>query len=141
MPDKASYAETTKDWESVLTASRNNGDVLPNIEQFVTVLSDLLTEARHLKNVQEQADGTRQETTQKINETLVKGREAARRLRSAVRAHLGSKSERLPQFGIAPIRRRARKTVIVVPPPEPGKEPTAPTPAPSGSGERVRSGS
>lgn len=128
MSDKSSYADTTHDWENLLTACAENGALLANFGHFVTPVSDLLAEARRLKAVQVQAEGTRQETTQKIQETLARGREAARRLRSVVRGQLGSKSERLPQFGVAPIRSRPRKKAVK--PPQPGAEPPALTPAP-----------
>lgn len=36
---------------------------------------------------------------------------------------LGSKSEHLWQFGIAPLRKRSRKKVVVTPPPGEGGEP------------------
>jgi hypothetical protein len=124
MADKASYAETTQDWESLLNACAENGTSLSNLQGLIAPLTDLLPVARRWKAVQEQAEGTRQEATQKIQEALAQGREAARRLRSVVRGQLGSKSERLPQFGVAPLRSRPRKTAVK--PPQSGAEPAAP---------------
>jgi hypothetical protein len=57
----------------------------------------------------------------------------ARRLRNQIKVELGSKSEHLVQFGVAPIRKKARKATAVkrtapgvtVPPAPPAPKPTA----------------
>lgn len=59
-----------------------------------------------LKNRQEALIGARQEITQRLKVLVKDGQEAARRLRGAVKANLGTKNERLVQFKMAPNRPR-----------------------------------
>jgi hypothetical protein len=54
------------------------------------------------------------------------GKEAAAKLRLAIKAHFGPKSERLLQYGIKPFRKRIKKATTVTEEPEP----ETPTPAP-----------
>jgi hypothetical protein len=69
----------------------------------------VLAEARALKNSQENLEGNRQALTQQLKATVERGREAARKLQAFAKIRLGTKSEHLRQFGVAPIRKRPRK--------------------------------
>ena len=51
------------------------------------------------------------------------------RLRAVVKSNLGPKSERLVQFGIAPLRKRTRKPVTQPPAATPAEATTAEEPA------------
>ena len=51
-----------------------------------------------------------------IAEVVRRGKETTMRLRSVAKGKIGPKSERLVHFGIAPLRKRTRKTAGVKPP-------------------------
>lgn len=106
MSDDKSFADKTDDWQGLLDSCEANPDLLPNSEPFRMPLAEALSRARVLKSQRDQLEGTRQATTQQLHLVLTEGSEAARRLRRFVAAHLGTKSEHLPQFGVQPIRRR-----------------------------------
>lgn len=129
MPTISSYADLLLDWETLIAQCQEHGHLLPGYNPDTEPLVEILAEVKGLKIVQDRLEGNRQATTQNINEKCDEGREAARRLRSFIRSRLGTRSEQLPQFGIAPIRGRARRTLKPPPPPpvedaqpaEPGK--------------------
>ena len=116
MAMKGSYADLITDLESLVAACRENEPLLPGIgpslEQLVTALENL----KGIKALQEQMDGARQEATQQLQQLSEDSREVARRVRGFVKSRLGTKSERLPQFGIAPIRQRRARVPVPNPP-------------------------
>lgn len=117
MPTISSYADLILDWEKLLAACRENGHLLTGLDLDNEPLVELLDEVKGLKIVQDNLEGNRQSTTQSLNEKCDEGREAARRLRSFVRSRIGTRSEHLPQFGVAPIRARVRRSLKPPPPP------------------------
>lgn len=124
---RGSFAHIARDWESLLAACLANISELPELESFQAALTASLTEVRDIKALQEDLQGKRQGTTQRLNEAVERGEEAARRLRGYVKARMGTKTEFLVQFGISPIRSRPRVKkstgTPATPPPEPPPPP------------------
>jgi hypothetical protein len=112
------YGSLFRDWESLIASCAENADALPDVGSLSAPLADLLTEARGAKNRQENLEGERRATTQALRDLSDRGKDAARQLRALVKARLGPKSERLKQFGIAPLRGRSRPATVK-PPTEP----------------------
>ena len=117
MPTISSYADLINDWDRLLSACEENGYLLPGFNIDTEPLVGLMEEVKGLKVVQDRLEGNRQATTQDLNEKCDEGREAARRLRSFIRSRLGTRSEHLPAFGVAPIRARGRRSLKPPPPP------------------------
>lgn len=101
-----SLADVLADWEELLEAVRRSPDLLPDVEEDVEILADLLAEARQHKARQNEMTALRQEVTQKLNAELARGKVTAIGMRAVVRGKLGPRSELLVQFGIAPLRKR-----------------------------------
>jgi len=110
------YADLIRDLEKLKTACEENLPLLPGIEPSLGQLNDVLSEFKTLKIVQEQMEGSRQGATQHLIQLAEDSKETARRVRGFVKSRLGTKSERLPQFGIAPIRRRSTRRPTPNPP-------------------------
>ncbi len=72
-------------------------------------LEIVLAQAREAKVLQESLTGSRQATTQRLQEMVTDGRELARKIRFFVRVPLGSRSELLTAFGIKPTRVKLRR--------------------------------
>ena len=106
MPLINSHGRIFRDWESLIDACRTHLAQLPGIEALLFALEGALKEAKDTKLRQENLEGEKLATTQALAKVVDQGREEARRLRRAVGALLGTKSELLQRFGIAPIRRR-----------------------------------
>jgi hypothetical protein len=102
MPPKSrSTPELLRDWEGLLEACKANGPSLPGLTEVLETLEDALIQMKTLESLREAAADTAQDTTKKLQQTRETGSESARRLRSFLKAHLGTRSEQLPQYGIA----------------------------------------
>ena len=129
MPKLTAYADVFRDWEALLGACDKNLSLLPDIAVFRDNLAALLQAAKETKLHQENLEGNRRAATQKLRETVDLGREAQRKLRNFVIIRLGSKSQHLLQFGIAPLGKR-RKSPAVKPPEEGEPQTKAEAPKP-----------
>ena len=109
MPNVSSYADIVRDWERLLTAAQENAPDLAEAEKHRAALAEHLAATKALKDRQDTAIAVKQETTRELKERLATGRELAIRLRGAVKAAIGPRSELLNRFGVAPLRKR-RKT-------------------------------
>ncbi|HYO16829.1 MAG TPA: hypothetical protein VE685_26830 [Thermoanaerobaculia bacterium] len=120
MPN-GSFGDEIREMEGTLAAFAENAEQLGAAEPHRAALEVIVGEAKALKDRQDSYIAARQEVTQQLREAMVRGREAARCLRSAVRAILGTQNERLVQFKVAPLRKRPRKlrTPEETPPTEP----------------------
>jgi hypothetical protein len=128
MPDITAYAKLFRDWEGLIGACNQNLDLLPGVEPVMDDLEATLTDAKEAKIRQEHFTGERQLATQRFTVLVDQGLERARMLRGFIVSRLGSRSEKLPQFGIKPNRfgsRRANR-------PKPGTPPTPPPDNPPG---------
>lgn len=121
MATAQSFADKFRSWEKALAGYVSNAETLASAEPQRQALEQILAQARELKNRQEFLTGVKQQLTKEIGELMEEGDEAARRLRAAAKANLGTKDERLLQFDAAPIRPRTRK-----PKEETPEEPTSP---------------
>jgi hypothetical protein len=124
MANNKAQADFVTDWEATLTNCRNRAAELPDLSAYIAPLETLLAEAKVLTARQKSLRGVKQQENLDLNEVLTKGREAAIRLRAALKAHYGPKSERLIEFGMRPLRKRVRK-----PEAEAKPKPVEPAPA------------
>jgi len=111
-----SFADVVRDWEQLLEAVNDNSAALAvaTAEQKAA-LEATLSALREKKSRQESFAASRQQATQELGVLITEGNETARRLRGVVRAVLGSKSEKLVQFRVAPLRSRRRAKSIELP--------------------------
>ncbi len=113
MPTIIAYANLFRDWEGVSGACAQNATLLPKSEALRPELDAILAQAKDLKIQQENFAGNRQAMTQRLLELVKNGQEVARKLRNQIKVELGSKSEHLVQFGVAPLRKQVRKAAAV----------------------------
>lgn len=111
-----SFADVISQWQKLLAACADNASSLTAAEPQRLVVEQMLKNVMDLKALQDSHRGAKQETRQQLDKALADGREAARRLQGAVKANLGTISERLVQFNIKPIRARGPRKPKVVPP-------------------------
>lgn len=112
MATKTAYAKLIREGESLQGSCLENKPMLEGVDPLLENLTGSLDSLKTLKTRQEQSEGIRQETTQLLQKAAEEVREAIRRLRGFIKAQVGTKSERLPQFGVAPIRSRPRKAAV-----------------------------
>ncbi len=102
MPEIKSYADLIRDWVKLLAACRDNAAILGSIEPLRFVLEGLLAQNQEVKSRQDALAAQKQAATQELDALKEEGREAARRLRGAVKSLLGSRSELLGAFQRGP---------------------------------------
>ena len=115
MPNNSSYADFIRDLDKLLTAAAEFSSTVPAAEPHRLALLQTFDQIKGVKARQDSLQASRQETTQDLSTLLTKGREEAIRLRGILRSEVGPRSERLVHFGVAPLRKRARRTTT---PPE-----------------------
>jgi conjugal transfer/entry exclusion protein len=123
MRNVSSFADQILDWERLLQAFDDNAELMLPAQDLKAALAQTLAQVRGLKATQDSAAAERQQATQDIQEKIQVGREQARRLRGMAKGLIGTKSERLVQFQVAPLRSRSRTR-----PPEPPPPVEAPQP-------------
>ncbi len=108
-----SFADVVQDWEQLLEAVNDNSELLgAAAAPQRAALESSLAALRAKKAHQESCTASRQQATQDITALLEEGQETARRLRGVVKSVLGTKSERLVQFRVAPLRSRRRSKSV-----------------------------
>lgn len=126
MPNTTTYTSVVEDWERLLSAINEHVGVLPDVSAERLALEQALQDAREEKARQVSYTAARQLATQELEIILDRGREIAMRLRGAAKLKIGPRSELLVQFGVAPLRRRARRNPEEIPPVPPPVETPAP---------------
>lgn len=120
MPKINTYAGVFRDWEALLTAVLESLELGTDVERHRLALDQHLTGMKKVRDQQSFHIASKQAASQELAQMLTTGRELATRLRRGVGASVGPKSELLVRYGIAPIRKRSRKTAAL-PPPEEGE--------------------
>ena len=124
MPNASSYADFILEVDGLLAAVAEHLVELPSVEPHRAALAAFAEELKALKLRQDTARAIRQRSTQELKAFKTKGRGLIIRLRGAVKADLGHDNETLVQFGMAPFRKRVRRTGPFAVKP---KAPTQPT--------------
>ena len=119
MSEITSFADFLTDWDSLIRAVRNNEETLPDLEGLVAPLEGFLGEGQRLVAEKAAARALLSEGSKRTRALVPDGRAAASRLRYALKVHFGGHSEKLVEFGIAPLRTRRLRLPADPPPPTP----------------------
>jgi phage terminase Nu1 subunit (DNA packaging protein) len=123
MPGRTSFADTVFDLEQLHTSVSTHPTLVPSAaERYRSALEELLTQLKTLSSTQKTLRADKQKVTQDLKETLRQGRRLATDVRTVIRGEVGIRSEKLVEFGIAPLRPRPRRKVET-------EEPVAPRPS------------
>lgn len=102
------FARKVTKWEMTTNAVLANAADLPHLEADRIELQNLLAEVMELGNQQMAMQAQSQQALRDLDEKLREGEALVARLRAAIRARYGYKSEKLTEFQIRPLRRRPR---------------------------------
>jgi len=75
----SAFADTLRDWESLLSAVEDQASVLAPVDPHRAALADSLEKARQSKTLQESRAASKQGTTQTLKAIVVEGKDRARR--------------------------------------------------------------
>ena len=116
MPKLTSHGKLFRDWEALLGACEKNVSMLTGVEPLRTEVETFLAQARELKLQQENFNGQKKATTQRLTELIDRGTEASRMLRAFVISRIGTKTELGKMFGLVPTGRKPKKAKAQAPP-------------------------
>ena len=133
---KTSLADFVTDWETLLKNVSDAAAELPNMDVYKAALDQLLASAKDGIALSHARRGQKQQETKDLQELIGKGKDAAAKLRSAIKAHFGPKSEMLLKFGMAPIRKRKKKTESQTAKEPAPAHPPAPAPTPETTSQK-----
>ena len=108
MPNQA-YSDVTTDAEQILTSSAANPSLQSIVEKHRPQIEEDLKEIKALKALQKTLTADKQKTSKDLQAALKRLKERVIFLRAAIRGDIGPRSEKLVEYGIAPLRERGRK--------------------------------
>lgn len=129
-----SHADIVTDLRELAEAADRSPEVKEEVAKERQEVVDALTEIETLKGRQTELTGLKQQTTQQLKNAVIRGKEAAQKLRAIMKAKFGLKNERLVQFKVTPIRPRSRKPLLERKPVDgevAGKQPPTPPSKPA----------
>jgi hypothetical protein len=106
MPSASSFADFIRDWQQLIAAYTNNAANVTAGQPLLPELQALLNQALELKSRQENLTAAKQQITKEIREVKRAATEIALRMRSHAKGSLGTESEVLKEFNVAPRRKR-----------------------------------
>ena len=127
MAREPQYGVTLNGWERLLTSMEANAEDFKTLETYRAKLQSMLDTARESSARQAAMEASKQEATKSLQALLVEGRKLATFLRGGVKQRYGDRSEKLVEFGLAPVRPKAKATSEQKPPATPPPTPHPPT--------------
>ncbi len=82
--------------------------LVPGVESFLKPLDTALTNIRTLSTARNTLTADKQKVTQDLKVAVTEAKNLAIDARAIIRGQVGARSEKLVQFGIAPLRRRRK---------------------------------
>ncbi len=93
-----SFADYVTYWNKLLQVTETNQPILPDLTQIKGSLQGVVDELRVVTANQDAHRAGLQTETQRLQVLMVRGRDAATQLRSAVVSHLGPRNPKLVEF-------------------------------------------
>jgi hypothetical protein len=123
----SSFPDFMTDWTRLIKSIRNNQGSLPDLGELLLSLESILDEGKDLDAAKAAARAQLSQGAKRTRNLIPEGRAAASRLRAALKAHFGTHSEMLVEYGITPVRTRrlpqpADPTPTIPPTQEPGQK-------------------
>lgn len=105
----ANFAKTVLDLEQLRESIVKNLPLMPGAEKFLAPLDTALSKIRTLSVLRTTLTADKQKATQDLNAVMAEAQNLAIDVRAIIRGEVGSRSEKLVEFGVTPLRRRSRK--------------------------------
>jgi hypothetical protein len=117
-------------WRKVSGSTAANASDLPQTAIPLAALNKVLAEVDRIVVDQGAFQASKQQSSQRLKTLLAQGNQLTDVLKTLIKQHYGSGSDKLVEFGIQPFRTRPKPTVVPPPvttPPEAGTPVPAPT--------------
>jgi hypothetical protein len=123
MPHKSSNSKSSGEvfghWGQLASGVKANAADLPHLDAHGTLLGTIHTQAQEALSEQKLQTASKQDLSRKVEALLDQGNKLASFLRSGVKQHYGTRSEKLVEFDLLPFRGRSKAV----------KTPAVPSPA------------
>ena len=104
-----SFADFLLELERLDAAIDQNVDLVPGVLRFREPLRGVITKIRTLGVTQKTLIADKQKVTQDLKAAMAEAKSFAIDIRAIIRGEVGSRSEKLVEFGVAPLRKRKAK--------------------------------
>ena len=112
------FADALLDLEELRESIARHLTLVPGVERFLAPLEAALALIRTLSATRNTLIADKQKVTQDLKAAVTEAQNLAIDARAVIRGEVGSRSEKLVEFGVAPLRRRSRKAKPVEEPVE-----------------------
>ncbi|HYX24741.1 MAG TPA: hypothetical protein VFC23_11355 [Thermoanaerobaculia bacterium] len=132
MNNETTYSGVLGELTRFTGAVTANAADLPHLDGPRGRLEKILSEAQQVAQQQAALTASKQESSKRLKALVVEGQRLASGLRKFLKEHYGTRSEKLAEFGLQPLRSRAPKATPATqepPPPAPTPSTTPPPPA------------
>ena len=103
------FANTVVDLEQLRDSIAKHLDLMPGAEKFLAPLDTALVKIRSISNLRATLTADKQKATQDLKAAIAEAQSLAIDARAVIRGEVGARSEKLVEFGVAPLRRHSRK--------------------------------
>lgn len=117
-----SFADVLTDLERLLASAEANAQLLPGLDLAKVPLLPVIADLRRLLARRDTLNADKQVLSQEIIRILRQIREQSTEIRAVIRAKLGTRSEKLVEFRVAPRRPGKRRKKGATPQPSPVSE-------------------
>ncbi len=128
MNNETTYSGVIGELTRFTTAVAANGADIPHLDGPRGRLEKVLGEAQQVAQQQAALTASKQESSKRLKLLVVEGQRLASGLRKFLKEHYGTRSEKLAEFGLQPLRGRAPKAAPEAPQPPTPTPSTAPPP-------------
>ncbi len=103
------FSDTMLDLEQLRESITRHLTLVPSVERFLAPLEAVLALIRTLSATRNTLIADKQKVTQDLKAAVDAAQNLAIDARAVIRGEVGSRSEKLVEFGVAPLRRHSRK--------------------------------
>ena len=109
------FAKTVLSLEQLRESIVKHLPLMPGVERFLEPLDQTLTTIRTLSALRITLTADKQKATQDLKATVAAAQNLAIDARAVIRGQVGARSEKLVEFGVAPLRKRRKPKPAEVP--------------------------
>ena len=103
------FANTVLDLEQLRESIAKHLFLMPGAEKFLPPLDTALAKIRTVSNLRATLTADKQKATQDLKAAVAEAQSLAIDVRAIIRGEVGARSEKLVEFGVAPLRPRSSR--------------------------------
>ena len=109
------FANTVLDLEQLRESIAKHPDLIPGVQKFLPPFDAALAKVRGFNARRVTLIADKQQTTQDLKAAVAEAQNLAIDIRAVIRGEVGARSEKLVEFGVAPLRKRSKPKPAAAP--------------------------